>query len=212
MENFRENSTVEPLEILDQTLFTLSSFSGLAMESMTRGLGWSFLDMGRRIERALNQTVLIRIGLPLICQDSHNTLQALLEVSDSLMTYRARYRSAFQLAPVLDLLLADEGNPKSLVFQFNQLAGHVALLPHQEERRFASREERIVLEMETDLRLLDLSAIHCGEDNSGIESLVEFLTISEARLKEFAQQVSAHYLTRVPSTPHYAMIHGTHSL
>ena len=212
MEDFRETDEIEPLDLLDQTLFTLSSFSGLAMESMTRGLGWNFMDMGRRIERALNQAVLIRIGLPLICRDSHNTLQALLEVSDSLMTYRGRYRSSFQLAPVLDLLLADEGNPKSLAFQFSQLAGHVDQLPHQEERRFASKEERIVLEMQTAVRLFDLSAIHCGEEISGIESLTALLTSIECQLKEFAEQVSAHYLTRVPSTPHYAMRVGDQSL
>ncbi len=212
MENFRETSNVEPLELLDQTLFNLSSFSGLAMESMTRGLGWSFMDMGRRLERAMNQAILIRIGVPLVCKDPHNTLQALLEVSDSLMTYRGRYRSAFQLAPVLDLLLADEGNPKSLAFQFKQLAVHVDQLPQQEERRFASKEERIVLEMQTAIRLFDLSAIHCGEENSGVEALAGFLTTIEASLKELSQQVSAHYLTRVPSTPHYAMIVGDHSL
>jgi uncharacterized alpha-E superfamily protein len=40
----------DPLELLDDTLFTLSAFSGLAMESMTRGLGWRFMDMGRRVE------------------------------------------------------------------------------------------------------------------------------------------------------------------
>ena len=210
MEKFRENAGIEPLDLLDQTLFTLSSFSGLAMESMTRGMGWTFMDMGRRIERALNQAMLIRIGLPLVCKDSHNTLQALLEVSDSLMTYRGRYRSSFQLAPVLDLLLADEGNPKSLAFQFNQLAGHVEHLPHAEERRFASKEERIVLEMQTAIRLFDLSSIQCGEESTGIESLTAFLTNLEAQLKEFAEQVSAHYLTRVPSTPHYAMIGGDH--
>ena len=212
MENFRETSNVEPLELLDQTLFTLSSFSGLAMESMTRGLGWSFLDMGRRIERAMNQAILIRIGLPLVCSDSHNTLQALLEVSDSLMTYRGRYRSAFQLAPVLDLLLADEGNPKSLVFQFNQLMAHVDQLPHQEERRFASKEERSVLEMQTALRMLDLSGIDCGKESGDLESLAAFLTTIEIQLKGFAEQVSAHYLIRVPATPHYAMTRGDHSL
>jgi uncharacterized circularly permuted ATP-grasp superfamily protein/uncharacterized alpha-E superfamily protein len=212
LEDFREASDIETLDLLDQTLFTLSSFSGLAMESMTRGLGWNFMDMGRRIERALNQAMLIRIGLPLVCRDSHNTLQALLEVSDSLMTYRGRYRSSFQLAPVLDLLLADEGNPKSLAFQFNQLAVHVEQLPHQDERRFASKEERIVLEMQTAIRLFDLSAIHCGEGSAGIEALTVFLTTLQTQLKEFAEQVSAHYLTRVPSTPHYAMIVGDQSL
>jgi len=128
------------------------------------------------------------------------------------MTYRGRYRSSFQLAPVLDLLLADEGNPKSLAFQFNQLAVHVEQLPHQDERRFASKEERIVLEMQTAIRLFDLSAIHCGEGSAGIEALTVFLTTLQTQLKEFAEQVSAHYLTRVPSTPHYAMIVGDQSL
>jgi uncharacterized circularly permuted ATP-grasp superfamily protein/uncharacterized alpha-E superfamily protein len=212
LEIFREAADIEPLDLLDQTLFTLSSFSGLAMESMTRGLGWNFMDMGRRIERALNQAMLIRVGLPLVCKDSHNTLQALLEVSDSLMTYRGRYRSSFQLAPVLDLLLADEGNPKSLAFQFNQLASHVDQLPHQDERRFASKEERTVLEMQTAIRLFDLSVIDCGKELSGITVLTTFLSTIEAQLKEFAEQVSAHFLTRVPSTPHYAMVVGNHSL
>ncbi|WP_163339509.1 circularly permuted type 2 ATP-grasp protein [Desulfopila sp. IMCC35008] len=208
LEDFRESSDNDPLELLDQTLFTLSSFSGLAMESMTRGLGWRFMDMGRRMERAMNQAVLMRISLPLICADSQNTLLALLEVSDSLMTYRGRYRSSFQLAPVLDLLLADESNPKSLAFQFYQLEAHVESLPQQDERRFSSREERVALEMLTAVRLLDLTGIRCGEENPETNSLTAFLTETEAQLKEFAQQVTAHYLTRVPATPHYSMIPG----
>jgi uncharacterized circularly permuted ATP-grasp superfamily protein/uncharacterized alpha-E superfamily protein len=205
MEDFRRPLSSDPLELLDQTLFTLSSFSGLAMESMTRGLGWRFMDMGRRIERSINQSTLIRIALPLICRDPHNTLQALLEVSDSVMTYRGRYKSAFQLAPVLDLLLADEGNPKSLAFQFNQLAAHVEYLPRQEERSYASKEERIVLEMLTAVRLLDLTNVRCSDDGMMLESLSAFLVDTDRQLKEFAQQVSAHYLTRVPATPHFAM-------
>ena len=196
------------LELLDKTLFTLSAFSGLAMESMTRGLGWRFMDMGRRVERALNQAILIRIGLPQICSDARNTLQSLLEVSDSLMTYRARYKSTFQLAPVLDLLLADESNPKSLAFQFSQLASHVEHLPRQSERRFSCAEERIALEMLTTVRLLDLTGIECGAQKSQDEMLATFLSSMEALLKEFGQQISGHYLSRVPATPHYTMISG----
>ncbi len=54
LEEFSNNPFCDPLELLDKTLFTLSAFSGLAMESMTRGLGWRFMDMGRRVERAMN--------------------------------------------------------------------------------------------------------------------------------------------------------------
>lgn len=212
LEDFREKSNNDPLELLDETLFTLNAFSGLAMESMNRGVGWSFMDMGRRVERAMNQAVLIRLAIPQVCKDSHNTLQSLLEVCDSLMTYRGRYRSAFQLAPVLDLLLADEVNPKSLAFQFKQISAHVEQLPRQDEKRFSSKEECIALELLTAVRLLDLTRITCGDDSSGDDKVLEFLANTEVKLKELGQEVSAHYLTRVPSTPHYGMHLGGHSI
>ena len=69
-----------------------------------------------------------------------------------------------------------------------------------------------VLEMQTAIRLFDFSVIHCGEEFSGVDLLTAFLTTIETQLKEFAEQVSAHYLTRVPSTPHYSLIVGDHSL
>lgn len=208
LEDFTGLPTSDPLELLDKTLFTLSGFSGLAMESMTRGLGWRFMDMGRRVERAINQAALIRIALPLICENAPARLQALLEVSDSLMTYRSRYRSTFQLAPVLDLLLADEGNPKSLAFQLAQLVDHIAQMPQQNERKFSRSEERIALKMLTTVRLLDLTEVLCRKENPEEESLTTFLKSIESLLKEFSQQVSAHYLSRVPATPHYSAISG----
>lgn len=206
LEDFGEAGDDDPLDLLDGTLFTLSAFSGLAMEGMTRGLGWRFMDMGRRIERALNQIGLIRFALPQIREVSHNALEALLEVSDSIMTYRARYRTAFQLAPVLDLLLLDESNPKSLAFQLDQLAAHVQELPRQNERRFSSMEERLTLEMLTAVRLLDVSGMSpdSGEAPDAM-ALEEFLETMAARLLEFAQQISAHYLTRVTATPHFSV-------
>ena len=206
LDGFADTPASDPLELLDDTLFTLSAFSGLAMESMTRGLGWRFMDMGRRMERAMNQTGLIRIGLEPVCGEAGGALEALLEIYDSIMTYRARYRTAFQLAPVLDLLLVDESNPKSLAFQFNRLADHVAQLPRQSDRRFASPEERMTLEMLTAVRLVDLTGLGCETGGASTAPLAAFLESMEKRLKDFAQQISAHYLSRVPTTPHFSAI------
>ena len=208
LEGFADDPAGDPLERLDDTLFTLSAFSGLAMESMTRGLGWRFMDMGRRVERAINQTNLIHIGLPMVCAEARSALEALLEVSDSIMTYRARYRTAFQLAPVMDLLVMDESNPKSIAFQCGRIAAHVEALPRTEQRRFATAEARLALEMLTRVRLLDLSGLDCDTEADKRASLEEFLASMENRLTEFAHQVSAHYLTRVPVTPHFSAIHG----
>ena len=50
-------------------------------------------------------------------------LEMLLEVADSSMTYRSRYFTVLQAAPVLDLLMNDEANPRSLAFQMKDLSG-----------------------------------------------------------------------------------------
>ncbi len=204
LDDFGETPDSDPLDLLDDTLFTLSAFSGLAMESMTRGLGWRFMDMGRRVERALNQAGLIHIGLPRVCVESRGALEALLEVFDSIMTYRARYRTAFQLAPALDLLLVDESNPKSLAFQFCQLTEHVEHLPRQNDRLTPSPEERMAMEMLTAVRQVDLAGLQCPVGAAAVKPLQALLNTAEVHLKAFAQQLSDHYLSRVPATSHFS--------
>jgi len=147
------------------------------------------------------QTSILQTGLPKVCSRSRDALEALLEVGDSIMTYRARYRTTLQLAPVLDLLIVDESNPKSLAFQCSQLSTHVKHLPRKNERRYSSFEERLALQMLTSTRLLDLRDIRCG-DNSHL-ALSDFLDTMEKLLVDFARQITAHYLSRVPATPHF---------
>jgi uncharacterized alpha-E superfamily protein len=48
---------------LNRMITDLAAFSGMEMENMTRGHGWRFLDVGRRLERSCNLTSLVR-GVP----------------------------------------------------------------------------------------------------------------------------------------------------
>ena len=98
------------LEILNHMVINLAAFSGLGTESMTRGPGWRFLDMGRRLERGLYMLRLLRSTLVNTTVQEVPLLEALLEVADSSITYRSRYMATLQLAPVIDLLLTDESN------------------------------------------------------------------------------------------------------
>ncbi len=209
LDRFAEAKANDTLELMDDTLFALSAFSGLAMESMTRGHGWRFMDMGRRVERALNQISLIRTGLADVSTETRAVLEALLEVCDSIMTYRARYRSAFQTAPVLDLLLMDASNPKSLAFQFNQLADHAAHLPRPDgQRQISTLEEDIAAEMLAAVRRMDLAGLSSHPDNAKRRELVAFLDSMAALLNRFARQIAAHYLSRVQTTPHFSASNG----
>ena len=115
---------------LDDLITTLAALAGLEQESMTRGPGWRFLDIGRRLERGINSLALMR-GTR-ICDaagDDPAVLEVLLELGESFMTYRERYYTTAQRTPVLYLLLCDETNPRALAYQLSHLARHLAALP-----------------------------------------------------------------------------------
>ena len=113
----------------ERPMMRFAAWSGLSMESMTRSLGWRFVDMGRRIERGAWTGTLLETCLVQPHEDEAPRLEAMLQVAESAITYRRRYRGELQAAPALDLLLTDESNPRALAFQLASLEQHVAALP-----------------------------------------------------------------------------------
>ena len=97
-----------------------TTVAGVAAEGMVRGGGWLFLDLGRRIERAQLTATILGTVLDQPPERMEGTLGLILELCDSTITYRSRYMSALQPAPVLDLVLADVSNPRALAYQFAQ--------------------------------------------------------------------------------------------
>ena len=85
-------------------------------------------------------------------------LESVLTAAESIITYRFRYRSQAQLETLLDLLLLDPGNPRSLAYQLDRLTDDLDVLPIHTERRLRE-EQRLVLEASTALRLADLAAL-----------------------------------------------------
>ena len=147
------------LELLDAGISRLAAFSGLVAENLTRGQSLTFLDMGRRLERSLQVSSLLRCTLCIEARNESSMLEALLEIADSSMTYRRRYFSTIQAAPVLDLLLADETNPRSLAYQLAALSEGIDRLPRDPSLPGRSPEQRLVLANLTELRLADVEAL-----------------------------------------------------
>jgi len=56
-----------------------------------------------------------------------------LEVVDSSITFRSRYTLLPSVPAVFDLVLLDDKNPRSVLFQINQLAKHFEKLPKERE-------------------------------------------------------------------------------
>ncbi len=165
----------EALVLLDTLILDLSAFNGMAMENMTRGHGWLFLDLGRRLERALH---LLHVTGAALQADSSGQLllEPLLEIADSVMTYRRRYFARPQLSGALDLLLLDDTNPRSLAFQLNALRRSVEELPAVGGGN-GSQRERDLLERAAarvrDADILALSHTDAAEPRTELMKLIE---------------------------------------
>jgi len=99
---------------LDLAIAGFTALSGYALDGMTRDPGWRFLSVGRRLERLqwLCTTLKLTVTGP-----AEMDLTWLLRLADSIITYRARYMARPEWLPVLDLLIRDEANPRSIAFQ-----------------------------------------------------------------------------------------------
>jgi uncharacterized circularly permuted ATP-grasp superfamily protein/uncharacterized alpha-E superfamily protein len=179
------------LELLNALVLDLSAFAGMEMENMTRGHGWRFLDMGRRLERSRNLIFLLKATVhPAPRNDS--VLGPLLEMCDSAMTYRRRYHARAQLAPVLDLLIADEINPRSLTWQLNQLTRHASKLPRDGREGNQGEEKRQVDAMLSLLAGANFSKIASDEDtNPG--GMLTLCTELEGRVINLSETITQHY-------------------
>ena len=111
----------EALAFLDQVLLASSSLAGFAMDNMTRDDGWRFLIIGRRIERLIFLARAVAHFLRLDSTRAPGGLEWLLELTDSIITYRSRYMTQPELLPALDLVVLDDGNPHSVAFQLQIL-------------------------------------------------------------------------------------------
>lgn len=184
----------DALAALNETIMQLSALSGLASENITRGPGWRFMDIGRRVERALHALDLASTLLMAPDRELGPALDLVLDVSDSVMTYRARYLAAPQLAPVCDLLLSDESSPRSLGFQLARLMEHCdALSSHRPESMFTP-EQRIIMGLLTGVRTLDLSVLTLNDAaQPGEIRLGDLVGTMRSGLWDFSETLTRQY-------------------
>jgi uncharacterized alpha-E superfamily protein len=182
----------------------LSAFSGLERENINRGLGWLFMSIGRRLERAIYLTRQLReITTPLGEQD-WPLLECLLEVGDSSMTYRSRYYTTLQPLAVLDVLMADEGNPRSLDFQLAHLVNLYEKLPRHVPADLNAMRRALVLLRSFDLRALSYTlpdAAAMADAADGLARLEHFLRGLELLLPSWSNNLSSRYFSHARTLP-----------
>jgi uncharacterized alpha-E superfamily protein len=177
---------------LDTQIRRAASLSGLSAENMTRGSNWLFLDIGRRIERALHGAWLVHHMLSSHDDDLAH-IQHALEIADSTMTYRYRYLNVFQVPPAVDLLVLDPTNPRSVAFQIMTILRHTQSLP----KFTPAQRKNVTKAVATEARDMIMSAdpfVLAQADESGKRmALAKVLAAVEAIMPKLSDAIADAY-------------------
>jgi uncharacterized circularly permuted ATP-grasp superfamily protein/uncharacterized alpha-E superfamily protein len=183
--------------LLNSCLTSVAAVTGFESETMTRSQGWRFLDIGRRLERATWYSALIRsvstaaldnggrVGIRLTV-----ALDLLLELCDSFMTYRTRYMTLPEFPLVVDLLVKDQTNPRSVAYQLERLALHCRRLPG--EPVFATEMYEWVADVADGLQQIDIPRLH-DNDQETLTVMQEALEETESRLPAISDRLTLRY-------------------
>ncbi|MTH79380.1 circularly permuted type 2 ATP-grasp protein [Paracoccus aestuariivivens] len=134
---------------LSAILRKIAGFSGLVHENMYRFYGWRFLTLGRLHERALGMTgVVSALARP---DAPHGALDLCVELGDSVLTHRQRYAISTSRETVIDLLVLDPLNPRSVRHQIDQMMAQVSELPGSVGNGEYSALARAVLRCQTEV-------------------------------------------------------------
>lgn len=168
--------------------------------NMIRDTGWHMIEAGRYLERGLQLCELLTAGLAERhdAQTTRGVLEAVLLASESVVTYRRRYRGSVRAADALDLLLLDRGNPRSLSFALAELRTHLAAMPASTG---STRAERLLDHLETELAGIDVHAL-ATVTRGRREVLVDYLAHVTAQLEQLSDAVRhLHFESGPPAVP-----------
>jgi uncharacterized circularly permuted ATP-grasp superfamily protein/uncharacterized alpha-E superfamily protein len=175
-----------------QTLAGMLTLSGVAGESMVHDAGWTMMDIGKRIERGLWLTALLKATLTALrsAAAEQTIIESTLVACESSVIYRRRTVGKFSIASVTELMLFDAHNPRSLVYQLERLRANLKDLPGSSG---SSRPERMVDEISTRLRRSHPAELEEIIDGRRAE-LADLLTAIHAALRDLAEVITATQL------------------
>jgi uncharacterized alpha-E superfamily protein len=176
------------------TLAGMLALSGVAAESMVHDVGWTMMDIGKRIERGLGLTALLRATLATArSRGAEQTItESTLVACESSVIYRRRNPGIVDVAAVADLVLFDAENPRSLAYQLERLRTGLKSLPGSSG---SSRPERLVEEIITRLRRIEPAHLQEVTSEGRRAELTSLLNGMHADLRDLSGVITATHLS-----------------
>jgi uncharacterized circularly permuted ATP-grasp superfamily protein/uncharacterized alpha-E superfamily protein len=127
-QNEGQYQTPDALRVLDSASGYLAAITGAQTDRMTRDDGWRLLSIGRHIERLGFLAASLKLGFSTGSVHDASGFEAMIALFDSTITFRAHYQQSHDVAALLDLLVMDRDNPRSLGWVAHTLRGRLARL------------------------------------------------------------------------------------
>jgi uncharacterized circularly permuted ATP-grasp superfamily protein/uncharacterized alpha-E superfamily protein len=187
------------LEAIGRAMISVLRFAtavaGVAAESMVRGGAWLFLDLGRRVERAQAIASEVQFALDQPPARIEGGLRLMLELCDSVITYRSRYLTILQPAPALDLVLADPSNPRALAFQLEAISRSLSEVASAEDRALPDEAASLLAEAEA----LVAEVIGAPDQALAAAGLPPRLEAMANRIAALSDAVTRRYFALLPA-------------
>jgi uncharacterized alpha-E superfamily protein len=184
-------------DVSERVLSGLLALAGIATENMVRDPGWYMLDSGRGLERALQILALLRVT---ICQErvaetEDIVLEAVLTAAESIVTFRRRYSTRARVDALLELLVIDPFNPRSVAYQLNRIRNDLRALPNTSP---TARPLRLLDRLAERVRTSDPVALAESENGRRTE-LYDLLAGLQDQLRALSDAIRDHYQQQPPT-------------
>ena len=120
-----EYTAAEAMRVLEAASTELAAITGAQTDRMTRDDGWRLLSIGRHIERLCFLAPALGSCFETGAVHDNGGFEALIALFDSTITFHAQYQLSHEIAALLDLLVLDRDNPRSLGWVLQTLQGRL---------------------------------------------------------------------------------------
>ena len=188
----------------ERVLSGLLALAGIASENMVRDAGWYMMDSGRGLERATQVLSLLRVTA--CAQRAVDTermvLEAVLTAAESILTFRRRSRGRHRTAAVVELLVTDARNPRSVAYQLHRIDADLRAIPTTSPTSRPLRLVEGLLERVRQADPLDLSQVEdtgTGRMGPARPRLADFLADLQGQMRALNEAIRDHYQQQPPT-------------
>jgi uncharacterized circularly permuted ATP-grasp superfamily protein/uncharacterized alpha-E superfamily protein len=136
-------SALKALQVLKNTSDHMAAITGAQTDRMTRDDGWRLLSIGRHIERLAFLASALARGIETGSVHTDGGFDAMIALFDSTITFHAQYQQSRDMAALIDLLVLDRDNPRSLAWVTHTLRGRLSKLAGSEPDELCAMSLRV---------------------------------------------------------------------